>query len=355
MSAAVDGLVGTVRDAQEAFVGLRDTVNQTVGRDIENDLANLGRIGATGGLTIVSDLMGDLGLAGEDLQRVLQDTGESVGLLHEDFVSYTGEVDKAKNAMATLPAAFHEAAGAAEDTGATVDDLTEAIARAENQAKKMAAAFDTVASVSITDIRSDFKSLQESIALAAKSNSWSALNRQYKQLAAQRRRYFREGEYDTVAIIDAAIKENRTQVNQRRLSSLLYRAEAGDQKAIRTISRQVASSQKRDQAGVQGALKDTLQKVEDLKAGAEEGATLDVDVNALALDLLEQRLAVLRGGIVVPITTSGSGALPPSGSGASGGIGGTINVKTTTNVSAHAINKSTDRVTSSRRSGGYAP
>jgi hypothetical protein len=101
---AVGDLVGVVQGAHGAFLELRDTVHETVGRDIENDLSNAARIGATFGTVLVSDVAGEAGFALEDLARQLGLTGDS-------FESYTGEAERASNAMATLPGAVSGAAG----------------------------------------------------------------------------------------------------------------------------------------------------------------------------------------------------------------------------------------------------
>lgn len=363
VSANVEGIAGHVANLVENITTSRDIfyeLRETVGRDIENDLANMTRIVGTGGIALFSDVVGDAGFALEDLQRALQDAGQGMGLLHEEVGTLNTAAERAAFTLSKSGQGLVDlAAGAATaddrlgSLSEQADRLSADAARAVRQADRLADAMDAVADTSLEGAREEFRSVMKAAEQAAKDEAWAALNRQFKRLQEARRRYVRAGEFDSAAIIDAAIRENRELVAKVRLSSLAYRAEAGDRKAIAQLHRQgiddaaalakaIRTGNRQKQTALQKTsdeLQDVVKDIQKLQDEAEQDVTIDVNVQTAQLDELEARLAELagRGQIATAPTAAWPRATyrrgrapadppPPGGRGREGGRSTTINL-----------------------------
>ena len=78
---AIDSFTGALQDLEDGVTGLRDTVNQSIGRDVTNDFANFIRIGMTGGIAFVTDELGRQGFAFEDFNRNILGAKDSYDVL----------------------------------------------------------------------------------------------------------------------------------------------------------------------------------------------------------------------------------------------------------------------------------
>ena len=78
---AIDSFTGALHSLEDGVTDLRDTVNQSIGRDVTNDFANFIRIGMTGGITLFTDEMGRQGFAFEDFNRNILGAKDSYDVL----------------------------------------------------------------------------------------------------------------------------------------------------------------------------------------------------------------------------------------------------------------------------------
>lgn len=317
---AFDTVVGHLQNLEKGMVDLRDTVNETVGRDIENDFFNMAR--GTLVFPLISDAAGNMGFAFEDVARFMNG-GE------EAFKSYTGEAERGLNIMATLPRVLDDvessATSSANRLGAAGDAMRESFgslargaARARRQSELLADALDHVANTSMTDVKSAAKSTQEAIREALKSDTWAALGKERERLERQRSKFAKQEEFDAVAIVDARLAEIAQQVDMRRRNSLYYR-------------------------DLFGKLDTTKQKTKDVQDQAAKGATVDVKVKDAPLNSLQAKLDALASGTIVPVTPQVTGPV----TGAMLGLGASLAVNVS--MSATQTASKTAKVTSRRR------
>jgi nitrogen fixation-related uncharacterized protein len=276
------------------------------------------------------------GLSSVEIQQLVEDMLEldtAMQMNVEGIREASTEQERAIALQAMIESRMKAGAAAIEVSTAATDDLTDktealttAVAKAINQSDRLADALQAVASVSLTDVRDEFRSVTKAAEQAAKSSTWATLNKQYDDLRRARARYMDEGEFDAVAIIDAAIAENREQARQRRLVSLQYRAEAGDRKAIQRLTEQgisiarsgadgMVEGNRRQQSALrrtQGEIEDVIGRVRELQAAAAEGATVDVLVDQSELDAAIAKLDRLRGFTSAGATTSVTTPVPAS-------------------------------------------
>ena len=120
---AIDTVAKAFRDTTTALDDLRTKAGEVFGRDIGNDLSNLSRVVATGGLVVLSDAAGDVGFALEDAGRAL-----------DDFDGARGRVD-----WAALLSVFRESSDAIHQTGEALEQTAEEAAAAAAEAEKLRA------------------------------------------------------------------------------------------------------------------------------------------------------------------------------------------------------------------------
>ena len=185
---ASDVFDDTVTAAQDMV----QPINDALGRDIGNDLANLGRIVATGGLVLGFD---------------------AVGHLADQVNGASHEFDKGAEMMAHYQMEANGLAAAAPTAADGIAEIAEAADWATSRIEGLAGALEHVATTSHTDVVSSFDSMKKAVREAAKSDTWAELN---KQIAWAERRLAKAGQGDVRAVLSNFLVEARGQVSQRR-------------------------------------------------------------------------------------------------------------------------------------------